>query len=207
MKEDGKLDVRLPLYTQVVRLIELERHAWWAVAARSALLSGRAALHSTRDDANKLLFARFWLTPPRVGSSGRLDSGDSVLLHVLASPDSGALHSHPWDFTTTILNGWYSERLPTKDWQDEYSGSWIRGEKITATLMTGPETTELRHVRVGQTIHHKATDIHSIAEVGEGTWTLVRTGPKERPWGFFPAGQPWIPYDQYLNPDDTMVMA
>lgn len=206
-KEDGKIDIHSPLYAQAVRLIELERQAWWAVAARSALVSGRAALNATRDDAKKLLFARFWLTRPRIGSSGRLDSGESILLHVLASPDSGAMHDHPWNFTSTILAGGYRERLPNSEWQQKYEDTLTPDYFVIPPEIRGPFTTELKKYVVGDTIHHDATDIHSIAEVDDGTWTLVRTGRKKRVWGFFPPGELWVPYDKYIGPDDTMVMA
>lgn len=130
---------------------------------------------------------RMWLCHPRRGDDGRWDSSDSVLLHRFFRPDDdAAMHDHPWDFATTILQGQYREVRPGRDWYPPIGGPAM------------DEWTQW--FGVGQTIEHRAEDLHAIAELSDTeVWTLVRTGPRFRDWGFHPHTQDWKPWREYLG--------
>lgn len=165
---------------------------WYEREAALAWRNRNAWIIPGRNDADVYL-ARFWLTPAirRESTNGGevIESGDSLLLHFFArGDDDQALHDHPWDFRTTILAGQYLEHLPPNDWQ-----------RTTVDGAAGPDWH--RHTcwrNTGDTIGHIATDLHCVTEVMDGTWTLVRTGPRVREWGFHPYGQQWIGYREFL---------
>jgi hypothetical protein len=162
---------------------------WYKEAAIECIYAKRFVAIPTRDGAG-LYLLRCWLTAPLtiVNHDGttELESGDSVLLHFFArGDDDQSLHDHPWDFVTDILSGGYVEHLPPIGW--------------SPTGIAGPSW-NVRHVdhRHGERISHHAEDLHCVGHVDPGTWTLVRTGPRRRPWGFHPPGEPWIDADQFF---------
>jgi hypothetical protein len=156
---------------------------WWYGAAIACLHAGHVCFIPTRN-GRRLYLVRCWLTPPKVSAEDRFDSGDSVLLHYFAEPDDdGALHDHPWAFRTTVLSGGYWEELP---------GSFV------SKTGPGPMRTDLRSIGAGATVEHQANDLHAVASISPETWTLVRTGPRVRDWGFHPAGKPWVGWREYL---------
>ena len=93
---------------------------------------------------------RWWLIP-------RNYSQNIYLHQILISDDVRALHDHPWDNTSFLLAGGYTEVTP--------EGEFVR--------------------EVGSVIHRKATDAHRlvIPEGGEAV-SLFMTGPLIREWGF-----------------------
>jgi hypothetical protein len=147
--------------------------------------------------------ARFWLTAPERdrANAERWESADSVLLHRFASADDDeALHDHPWDFTTTILAGEYDEHLPPVDWIDANptgSGKWTGNGYDDVLGPAWDQRIETR--RSGDTVKREAIDLHSVGRVAPGTWTLVRTGPRIRDWGFHPHGTPWVLWREFLG--------
>lgn len=166
---------------------------WWEREAARAWLNRDAWVIPVRNGTD-VYFVRFWLSPAirRQGSAGGevIESGDSLLLHYFArGDDDAALHDHPWDFRTTILAGWYEEHLPPTEWQ--------RG---TIDDGPGPAWDKRRERRcAGDIVGHLSTDLHCVGDVSFGTWTLVRTGPRVRDWGFHPPGKPWIGYKAFLD--------
>jgi hypothetical protein len=82
-------------------------------------------------------------------------------VHFIASPDDGrALHDHPWNFTTIILEGGYTE-------EDIYGNTHGRS--------------------TGDMIRHSAQDFHTITELNDpsnGSWSLFIYGRKRHSWGF-----------------------
>lgn len=87
-------------------------------------------------------------------------------IHNIRLPDEGRdLHDHPWDFTSWILKGGYSEEV-------------LRSEGTT----TWPE---MRFHTIGERIENTAYHAHRIGTVRGSTYTLVHTGPARRVWGFF----------------------
>lgn len=103
-------------------------------------------------------------------SGGPRQSGPSLRFHLILRSDPGIdLHDHPWDFTSVILRGRYSEVTPTG--QRSY----------------GP----------GDVLVRKAEDLHRLV-LGEGpVWTLVRTGPVRRRWGF-QTGSGWVHWSEHI---------
>ena len=167
---------------------------WWTREAARAFLRGDFLLIPGRLDAD-LYVARFWLSaavrrPSDQPSGEAIESGDSLLLHFFARPDDdGALHDHPWDFRTTILTGSYCELVPSAKWMPDIDHG------------LGPslgEATSLMRTQ-GDIVGHRSTDLHAVESVSADTWTLVRTGPRVREWGFHPPGQRWIGYRAFLD--------
>ena len=176
-------------------LIELtlkNERQWWEQAAVDAAIAGHAR-HIRARDGKALYLSRFWLTPPHISDDNDLESGNSLLLHYFhQGDDDDALHDHPWDFDTTILSGGYTEQLPPPP--DPAYGNPFK-------VITGPPLlSEYSHKRrVGDRIFKKSTDMHMAMNPLPGTWTLVRTAPRFRDWGFHPEGKPWVPWREYLG--------
>lgn len=86
-------------------------------------------------------------------------TGGAVFLHRFQRSDhDGAMHDHPWAFTSVILLGGYHE-------QTEGGTRWY-----------GP----------GRILRRPATWRHRvILPPGRDCWTLVFRGVKERSWGFW----------------------
>lgn len=165
---------------------------WWTREAIGALARGHCQAIPSRD-GGALYLLRLWLSAPRPGDDGRWDSADSLLLHrIVRADDDESLHDHPWDFRTTILAGNYVEHLPPADWCPRLS--------CERDLHPGPAWNErvARHP-CGAVIHHHAADLHCIGSIAPITWTLLRTGAREREWGFHPPGKPWVHWRTYLN--------
>lgn len=97
----------------------------------------------------------------------------NIYLHEInKSDDDRALHDHPWWNLSIVLQGGYTEVVP--------SGSYLRkaGQFI---------------LRSGKTLHRLV-----IPKGGQAV-TLFITGPNYRPWGFAcPKG--WRPWKSFVNP-------
>jgi hypothetical protein len=138
-----------------------------------------------------LYLLRCWLVEPQLGTNSdeTFESGNSVLLHYFPQPDEDrCLHDHPWAFTTTILAGGYDERLPSDSWRGKANG-------------LGPAYGDyVIHGRVpGNSVERAASDLHLVARLPFGpTWTLVRTGPRVRDWGFHQPNQQWMSHVDYF---------
>lgn len=143
---------------------------WWRHAASYCIGDGHYEAIPSRD-GKSLYLLRCWLTKPSPAGDGRWESGDSVLLHAFARPDDdGALHDHPWGFTTDILQGGYIEHL------GDHSA----------------------HRIVGDRVRHDANDRHMVYSLDAPTWTMVRTGKRERDWGFHIDGA-FVPWQTHLK--------
>lgn len=82
----------------------------------------------------------------------------SVRLHHWSAPDDGrACHDHPWWFVTFVLRGAYTDVNP------------VRVETLKAPA-----------VRF-RPAHHR----HTVVPATASCWTVVVTGSKRRPWGFW----------------------
>lgn len=157
---------------------------WWSRAAAVAIRRGSYRVIPTRDGTRPYLL-RCWLSGANAKADGEVfESSESVLLHHFLEPDDdGALHDHPWSFTTTILAGGYEEALPPEGWTGEV------GPPIDACIARR---------RAGDHIHHAAHDLHAVAAILPGTWTMVATGPRVRDWCFWPPGAAPVPWRTYL---------
>lgn len=99
-------------------------------------------------------------------------------------------HDHPFDFTSLILAGGYTEEREFRTPDDAKTAlSWgdsIRGRRIWRAFVRG------------DFISRKATDFHRLIYVAPSTWTLVWFGPKRQSWGFLTADGK-IPWRRYLG--------
>jgi hypothetical protein len=111
-----------------------------------------------------LYLRRYYLVKTRLGG---------IYIHqIMRSDDDRCLHDHPWDFSSVILSGHYTE--------------------IT------PETCEKGKVwKTGSLIKHSAEDAHRLV-LENPVWTLVFIGRKAREWGFHTASG-WTHWRDYLN--------
>ena len=103
--------------------------------------------HVGPDDDHQL---QRWYLAPRNGVA------NAYLHRFVRSDDDRALHDHPWDNTSWILDGEYLEHRP--------------GDSVT------------RHE--GDVVRRAATDAHRVELVTGPVLTLFFTGPVVREWGF-----------------------
>lgn len=161
---------------------------WFERAAVTALGLGRFENIMDRK-GESLYLLRSWLHEPATyGPDNAHSSANACMLHYFVRPDDdGSCHDHPWDFTSVVLTGGYTEFSPLPNW---------------VPCMGGPAYGEQRRdFMANQRIVHKADDLHAISYVIADTWTMVQTGPKVRTWGFHPPGKPWVPWRTYLGLD------
>ena len=86
----------------------------------------------------------------------------SIRLHHWVAPDDDrAKHDHPWDFTTFVLKGGYTDAGPDGD----------------------------EHLRAPAIRHRTATHQHTVFPDLGGAWTVIVTGPIVRNWGFWVGGK------------------
>lgn len=100
----------------------------------------------------------------------------NVYLHeILHSDDDRALHDHPWDNRTFVLEGGYIEHTP--------QGIFER--------------------KVGDIIERKATDAHRLeVPTGGRAVSIFMTGPIIREWGFH-CPQGWRHWKEFVDERDT----
>lgn len=164
-------------------------------SVRRALKAGEYVVLRERKEPHDIYLVRFWLSyPARRQPNGRLDSGNSQLLHWLARPDDDdCLHDHPFDFSTRVLSGGYTEEVPAGPWHDRTLGPLHRRTRGVDRLA------DTKEGETATSYPRAAEQLHRIAVVEPDTWTFVQTGPKRRQWGFHPAGKPWQYYRDYLG--------
>jgi hypothetical protein len=100
----------------------------------------------------------------------------NVYLHHFTQDDlDGALHDHPWDNMSVVLEGCYLEHTP--------------------------HATHLRSK--GDVVFRDAADAHRIQLLnGAPAWSMFSTGPKIRDWGFWCADR-WVPWQEFVDPADS----
>lgn len=151
----------------------------WLLAKKLALPSA-GHLHNLD---GSLYMGRWWVIRPdscaaralKFVSGGRYES---VRLHHIRQGDADReLHSHPFSYTTMILDGWYEEeKLDDK--------SFTQG--VPYSVKTN------RRVHTAGSVAHMASSYHRIARVSvTGVWTLFFMGKNRGSWGFLmPNAQP-----------------
>lgn len=110
---------------------------------------------------------RWWIIP-------RNEQCNVYLHEILVSDDDRALHDHPWQNTSMVLDGAYIEHTP--------QGSFLR--------------------ETGSIVTRQATDAHRL-EIPPGgrAVSLFITGPKIRDWGFHcPKG--WRIWTEFVDQRD-----
>jgi hypothetical protein len=97
----------------------------------------------------------------------------NIYLHQFIRGDMDrCLHDHPWDFISIVLWGGY--------WEEMWAGKFWR--------------------RPGSILFRRAKTAHRVTlDPGKRAWSLVITGPKVRPWGFWePSG--WVKWKPNYSP-------
>lgn len=110
----------------------------------------------------KLYMGRWWVLKRRFNLP-------SIRLHRIMVADSARdLHSHPFNFRTIILRGWYIQEVPGKHWPRQLID------------------TRTMKMRQGMTAVCSYGDYHRITQVSKGgCWTLfIAWGGKRDDWGF-----------------------
>jgi hypothetical protein len=88
----------------------------------------------------------------------------SLYIHqILKSDEDLDKHDHPWDFSSLILSGSYSE---------DYN------------VAPDFETVYHKTYYIGDIVEHDADDAHKITLNSPEVWTLVCTSGREREWGY-----------------------
>jgi hypothetical protein len=163
---------------------------WWYVASLHSIKNKWFEVIKQRENDFAYLM-RMWLTKPKMNKDGTgFESGSDAFLHWFCHKDTdNSVHSHPWAFRTSVLEGWYKENLPPL-W-------WYNTDKVL-----GPPLSENIVLRLaGDTVDHEANDLHSVGEIERGTFTFMRTGPRIQIWNFHPEGQKMVPWEEYLGTD------
>jgi len=97
----------------------------------------------------------------------------AVYVHVHQRPDKDReLHDHPWSFVSIVLSGGYRE---------------VR------------DGLPLVHRRRWTAAYRRAEDLHRIAAVDPGTWTLLLVGRRRREWGFVVPGEGWVHWETFVD--------
>lgn len=116
----------------------------------------------TTPGAEEDYLRRWWVIP-------RNEQFNVYLHRFLRSDDDRALHDHPWDNQSWLLEGEYLEHTP-------YG---------------------VLHRRAGDYIERAAKSAHRIELIdGKPTTSLFITGPKIREWGFF-CPQGWVHWQTF----------
>lgn len=180
---------------------------WWENAALAAFDKGHHVLIKDRE-WKKPYLSRFWITTPKPRNVDGIawESSNSVLLHYFHAPDdAGALHDHPWPFTTEVLSGGYREARPCADWtsyRDTAAKSGNINMMFGSMINKSPRAadTEIHHREVGDSVSVDCNTPHAVVGIANNTWTLVRTGEAYgHEWGFYPDGGQRVGWREYLN--------
>jgi hypothetical protein len=103
----------------------------------------------------------------------------NVYLHRFIGSDDPTPHDHPWNFLSIILRGSYVEDSP--------------GE--------APRRRRAGDVAFRRAEHRHRVILEPVLGATDGTerpcTTLIITGPHRRPWGFWCAGELFIPWENF----------
>jgi hypothetical protein len=114
---------------------------------------------------------RWWLIP-------RNDFCNIYLHEIRKDDDDRALHDHPYDFESIILEGSYRER--TVD---------AKGRVVSEIF------------RKGMLNAKKAEQAHRLEVIEGPVLTLLVSGPRRREWGFHAKGG-WRPWKDFIDERD-----
>ena len=109
-----------------------------------------------------------------------------IFLHRINEADYQDPHNHPWSFFySLVLKGWYEEAV----WEGEDDKFLKYAWKQRHGMLS------LHRINGDQ--------FHRIINLKKPTWTLLLVGPRVQQWGFWPAGEGWVQWDQYIGSIDT----
>lgn len=140
--------------------------AWLAHKARRVTYSRPPDLQIGKSDA--IYLQRWWVLPK--------NPVFNIYVHkILRSDDARALHDHPADNLSILLEGWYLEILD----EDDFKSDALR--------------------EPGEVVFRLAETPHRLVVGPRPAMTLWIKGPDRREWGFHcPAG--WRPWQKFCSP-------
>lgn len=183
-KVNGKVCVRCGKFTPAPQLSFFE----WAM---TKLFRYTDIMRSGTDE----IYLRRWFIYPRYKEFKKMEP--RIYLHKFYKGDEDPhLHDHPWPFTSVILGRGYWEE--TSD-QDGLTAQGC-GTDLCYTLGPNNEHRVQKWYKRFSILKRPATWKHRVVldDLDEPIWTLIKTGVKERSWGFWIMGKlcPWKNYSQ-----------
>ena len=145
-----------------------------------------------RQETGDLYLRRFFLYP-RDKDFGKNKGKGRLYLHKFYRGDEDPhMHSHPWPFTSLILTQGY--------WEETSDGDGLNGTGVYKCYTSGPDGEERmqQFYKRFRILRRPASWVHRVVlDNTTPVWTIVKTGVKERSWGFFIKGKmcPWRQYD------------
>jgi hypothetical protein len=124
----------------------------------------------------------------------RLPFGFTIRLHqILRSDGDRHLHDHPFDFTSLLLTGGYTEITPCDECNPELSDcSTPHPNQCTACFGTERQVTKFPRFSINR---KRAEAVHALL-LHRPVLTLVFAGPKRRDWGF-QTEEGWVHNEHY----------
>lgn len=147
-----------------------------------------------RDDTNDIYLRRFFIYP-RNKDFGKNKGKGRIYLHKFYRGDEDPhLHDHPWPFTSFILTRGYWEETPWT-YKDCPNGVNLWGYHTLREY--GEERKRIFYPRFSLLRRPATTKHRVILKDEKPVWTLVKTGVKERSWGFWVKDKlcPWRNYE------------
>jgi hypothetical protein len=171
-----------------------------------------------RDGTNAIYLRRFFIYP-RDKDFGKNKGKGRIYLHKFYRGDEDPhLHDHPWPYESLILTRGYFEETPMYEAQDFRQfmpdEDFVRSEIVDGNGdQSWPKNWRRRiFYKPWTLLQRPAVWKHRvILKDGKPVWTLIRTGKKERSWGFWTDDAseldfcPWRQYDQgvcYCTPEE-----
>lgn len=146
------------------------------------------------------IYLRRWFLHPMDKDFGKNKGKGRLYLHKFYRGDEDEhLHDHPWPFTSLILTRGYWEETPFVE-LDPTLTVWQRLQSRFIYPLSEGESGARRQVFYPRfsVLRRPATWRHRvILKDKTPVWTIVKTGVKERSWGFWIADKicPWRQYD------------
>jgi len=146
-----------------------------------------------RDDTTDIYLRRFFIYP-RDKDFGKNKGKGRIYLHKFYRGDEDPhMHDHPWPFTSLILTQGYWEETP----DNQHIAT--EGEHLCYTVGADNEHRVQKWFKPFSILRRPASWKHRVVlDNGEPVWTLVKTGVKERSWGFW-LKETFCPWRNYNN--------
>lgn len=111
----------------------------------------------------------------------------SIYIHGIYKADEDEhLHDHPWNYSSLVLKGFFSEKSMSYDTIEDARGKKWRNKNVEEVVV-GP----------WKLIKRKAETFHKIVALhSDAVYTLFCIGKRRREWGYDVNGQ-WIDHATY----------
>lgn len=146
-----------------------------------------------RDGTDEIYLRRFFIYP-RNKDFSKNKGKKRIYLHKFYRGDEDPhLHDHPWPFTSVILTRGYWEETPYEQ-PSAFNDNPTRGHLI---YRKGEYFYKAFYPIFSKLVRPATWKHRVILKDEKPVWTIVRTGVKERSWGFWILGKlcPWRNYD------------